>query len=231
MKRILMTLLILAAAAQIAAAKDYDYRPREGWPYLLEEFTAGSVRTGGGTVIQEGFYNICVVDGSLHYISEGTILKADMLQVQMVMIGEELFVNRMSWLYQVVHEEEGGLLLKKVSVDMDELGKSDIGYGISSATASTNKLTALGMIGQGTVNMDLTTAISQAKSGPQLPLLEQYYFLTGFRQTEATKSDFMKIPGLDKDGAKAFLKGNKIKWSRTEDLVKVLKYLTDNNIQ
>lgn len=207
------------------------FEPRESWPYLLEEFSPGTVRTAGGTVLSEGLYNISVVDGSLHYVNDGTILAADMRQVMMLKMADKLYVNRLGRMMEVLQEETGGYyLIRDVAVDLEQLAKADIGYGVSSATASTQRLSSFGMEGQGTVNMNLTTAISNAQAGAVLPLVEKIYFLLGSRQVEASRAEFLAIPGLDKTDAKAFLKAEKIKFGRMEDLVKVLQYLKEHNI-
>ena len=42
----------------------------------------------------------------------------------------------------------------------------------------------------------------------------------------ANKKSVNDLEGLDKKAFKAFLKENDINWNKTEDLVKVLNYLT-----
>lgn len=224
-----MKKLIFAALAAIsisATAQNYDYRPRETWPYLLEEFTSGVVTNFGGERQAEGYFNVCVTDGSLHYIKDGKIMAADMRHFQAARIGNDAYVNRMGRIKKVVAEEPGGkFLLLDVSVDMDELAKQDIGLGVKSSLASTQKLNNIGISGGTTVNMELNTLISGAKDGPELPLKYKYTFLLGSRETDATKAAFQSLPGIDKAQSKAFLKEEKIKWHKEESLIKVLKYI------
>lgn len=228
MKRVSLLLFALALCLQ-AAAQNYDYKPRETWPYLLEEFTSGGVHTSGGDNLNEGWYNVSVIDGKLHYISDGRIMEADMRQVQYACIGRQMYVNRFGKMEEVVAEEGAYMLLRSALIDLDEFAKSDIGYGVSSATASTQSLTGVALSGL-SQNMELETAIAGAKVGKVLPLRIQYRFLLGARQIDATKSAVLALPGIDKDAAKAFFKQEKIKWSKPESLAKVLKYLSDNNL-
>ena len=210
-------------------AQNYDYKPRESWPYLLEGFTSGQVHTPGGLDLTEGVYNVSVVDGKLHYVQDGRIMAADMRQVQIVRIGESIFINRYGKLYQCLSEEQGGnYLLLYTSVDMEQLGKTDIGYGISSATASTQKLSS---VFGSQVNMELSTAIAQSKDGQVLPLDKKYCFLLGSKEIPADKKSFLELPGIDKAKAKAFLKEKKIKWSQPESLSEVLRYIVENSKQ
>ncbi len=225
-------LFIVAAAALIsvaAAAQNYDYRPRETWPYINEDFVSGVVTNHGGEQSAEGYFNVSVVDGKLHFVKDGKIMAADMLRLQAVRIGDGVFVNRMGHLKQVVHEITGGkFLLKEVSVDMDQLSRQDIGLGVKSAIASTQKVNNLGIAGASGVSMDLDAAIADAKNGVELPLKTKYTFLLGAQEVEASKSAFLSLPGIDKAAAKAFLKKEKIKWHKTDSLVKVLEYIAEN---
>lgn len=214
-----------------AAAQNYDYKPRETWPYLLEEFTSGGIHTSGGANLNEGFYNISVVDGKLHFIRDGKIMEADMRLIQFARIGNRLYLNRLGRMEEVVAEEGDGtyMLLRSTEVDLDRLAKADIGYGVSSATASTQSLNNLGLAGA-TVSMELQAAIAGAKAGNVLPVREKYGFLIGARPVEASKRAFLALPGIDAADAKAFIKREKIKWSKPESLAKVLKYISDNNL-
>ncbi|MBO4435158.1 MAG: hypothetical protein J5769_06895 [Bacteroidales bacterium] len=228
MKRISLLLFALALFVQ-ATAQNYDYKPRETWPYLLEEFTSGGVHTSGGDNLNEGWYNVSVIDGKLHYIKDGRIMEADMRLIQYARIGRKMYVNRFGKMEEVVAEEGPYMLLRSAIIDMDEFAKADIGYGVSSATASTQNLTGMDISGI-SQNMELEAAIAGAKVGKVLPLKIQYGFMLGPRWIEASKSAVLALPGIDIPAAKAFFKQEKIKWSKPESLAKVLKYLSDNNL-
>ena len=227
MKKAILILSCLLTWAWGVRAQNYDYKPRETWPYLLEEFTSGGVHTSGGANLNEGWYNVCVVDGKLHYVSGGKIMEADMRQVQYARIGESLYVNRLGHMEQVVAEEGAYMLLCSTLVDMDRLAKTDIGYGVSSATASAQSINNLGLAGA-TVSMELEAAIANSRMGNVLPLRTKYSFLLGTRQVDATRYDVLAMPGIDKAAAKAFFKQEKINWNKPESLAKVLKFLADN---
>ena len=152
-----------------------------------------------------------------------------MRQVQYARIGESMYVNRMGTMEQVVAEEGNYALLRSTLADLDRLSKSDIGYGVSSATASTQSINNLGMAGA-TVSMELEAAIAGSKSGTVLPLRTRYDFMLGARQIEANRASVMALPGIDKAAAKNYFKLEKINWNKPESLAKVLKYLADNNL-
>lgn len=223
---IVTAVLALCISAALSAQ---EYHPRESWPYLMENFESGVVTNYGGEVSADGYFNVSVIDGKLHFVKDGVIMVANMNQLQAVRIGEKVFVNRMGRLKEVIAEELGGLfVLKEVSVDEDELAKTDVGFGMRSAVASTQKVNTLG-VGGTTVNLALETAISAAKEGAELPLKEKYYFLIKSREYPADKNSFLSMEGIDKVSAKAFLKNEKIKWHKAESLGKVLKYMAENS--
>lgn len=227
MKKYIITFLSLLAVC--LSANGQEYHPRESWPYLLEEFTGGVVTNFGGEVSADGFFNVSVVDGSLHFVNDGKIMVANMNKLQAVRIGDRVFINRMGRLKEVVAEELGGyFVLRDMSVDTDELAKTDIGFGARSAVASTQKLTGLGVSGGPTVNLALETAISAAKDGVELPVRQQYVFLIKSREYPADKASFLSMEGIDKASAKAFLKSERIKWYNADSLGKVLKYIAEN---
>lgn len=224
---ILSALLLLTAGVQARGQQRYE--PREGWPYLYPEFTSGTLRTAGGTVITEGHYNICILDGSLHYVNAGTVMKADLHTVYSVVIGSQLdnrfFLHRAGEMVEVLAQEGGVYLFRRTRLDRNKYEKTDIGYGVSSATASSNKLTSMTLAGGSTVNMDLKTIVDNAFSGEILPLEDSYTFFVNGQEVEASRNAFLALEGLDPDKAKAFLKQEKIRWHKEESLLKVAAYI------
>ena len=158
-------------------------------------------------------------------------MQADMGHVFTVMVGDkDVFVNAGGKMYQVLLENEDGSVLKRTSVDVEELNRVDIGYGVSSSTASrTNtSLAGLGMEtldGVNMVNMTITSAEGRKNTGKVLPLKEKLYLNIGGRLVPATKRDVQQV--VDKDAAKAFFKANKIKWNKPESLMLLLPFLEE----
>ena len=233
MKKILSIFLLLASI-QFIFAQEQDalpYEPMDTWPYLYERFEPGNVRTTQGTLFPYAALNICIADGTLHYIEKGKIMQADMGHVFTVMVGDkDVFVNAGGKMYQVLLENEDGSVLKRTSVDVEELNRVDIGYGVSSSTASrTNtSLAGLGMEtldGVNMVNMTITSAEGRKNTGKILPFNEKIYLYIGGSLVPATKRDVQQV--VDKDAAKAFFKANKIKWNKPESLMLLLPFLEE----
>ncbi len=234
MKKFILSLFLLVSGLFVAQAQQEDslpYEPMDTWPYLYERFESGNVRTTQGTLFQYSALNICIADGSLHYIEKGKIMQADMGHVFTVLVGDrDVFVNAGGKMYQVLLENEDGSVLKRTSVDVEELNKVDIGYGVSSSTASrTNtSLAGLGMEtldGVNMVNMTINSAESRKNTGKVLPLKESLYLNIGGRLIPANKREVQQV--VDKNAAKAFFKANKIKWNKPESLVLLLPFLQE----
>jgi hypothetical protein len=65
------------------------------------------------------------------------------------------------------------------------------------------------------------------ENGKQLPLIVKKYIVVKGMRFYATKRDFLNVPGLDRDKAKAFLKQNKIKWNNVQSLLLAGDFLAD----
>ncbi len=235
MKKITFSLLFLLGSlflrAQNPDADALPYEPMDSWPYMYEQFESGKVRTTNGALLTYASLNICIADGKLHYIEAGKIMQANMSQIFTALLGEnDVYVNAGGKMYRVIVETDEGSILELTSVDVDELSKVDIGYGVSSSTASrTNtSLAGLGMEtldGVNMVNMTITNAEQKKNSGNVLPLKKTLYLYVSGKVIPANKREIQQL--VDKDTAKAFFKANKIKWNKAESLLPLLPFLKE----
>lgn len=237
MRSILLTLTVflsfsLTAFAQIQGFEESSFEPMDSWPYLYYNFENGRVRTAKGALLDYNSLNVNIVDGSLHFIKAGTIMKADMTQMYTALIGDtDVYVNAGGKMYQILLESEHGYVLCGTSVDMDELNKVDIGYGVSSSTASrTNtSFAGLGMdniSGINMSNMTLTRAEQQRSAGMLLPVKKTTYLLVNDYLIPAGRRDIEQF--VDKKAVKAFFKENKINWKKPETMEPLLVFLEEH---
>ena len=223
--------IIVAAAAillSFSGAKGQNYEPKDTWPYLVSDFTVGEIHMANGGVVSSKEMNINVIDGKLHYLENNVIMVAEMLQVTGASFGGREFVNVLGRMMEVKSSDDKGLVLNDVQVDKDKMAKTDIGYGISSATASSQNVTSLlGDSSTALVNMDFSQAISRRASGTALPLMEQLYLKIQSDILPASKKDVLSLSFVDKSAADAFFKANKTKWKSPEMLLKVADFIYD----
>ena len=223
--------IIVAAAAillSLSGAKGQNYEPKDTWPYLVSDFTVGEIRMANGGIVSSKEMNINVIDGKLHYLENNVIMVAEMLQVTGASFGGREFVNVLGRMMEVKSSDDKGLVLNDVQVDKDKMAKTDIGYGISSATASSQNVTSLlGDSSTALVNMDFTQAISRRASGTVLPLMEQLYLKIQSDILPASKKDVLSLSFVDQSAADAFFKASKTKWNSPEMLLKVADFIYD----
>lgn len=227
---IMASLLLLVSAAGEACAQ--RYQPRDTWPYLNEQFLEGTIRLMGGDLDEGRLLNICIADGKLHYVQGSNIMEADMNKVYTAKIGDFVYVNRGGKMFKVLVETDHGAVLQFTEVDIEEMNKTDIGYGISSSTASSQHTTLAGlgltseMGGFGIAgNSRYEEVLDNKASGKIIPQKESQWLLVGGTMLPASRKDFLAFPGIDKDDAVKFLKENKIKWNKPLSLAKVVEYL------
>ncbi len=224
--------ILLAAASLLmigSVCRAQKFQPKDTWPYLIKDFTEGKVYTPDGKEILSSELNISVVKGTLNYIENGTIMAADMRRVSNVVIGDRKFINVMGRMMEVLASSASGHVLKDVQVDVDEMGKTNIGYGISSATASSQSITTLMDGMSDMVNLNLSDAVTRSKEGTVIPVKEDLYLKYGAATVPAFKKDVLDIQGLDKAAAEGFFKSQKIKWKDPQSLIKVVDYIAENN--
>ena len=203
------------------------FEPRDTWPYLYENFQNGVVRANNGALISDGAYNVCIHDGSLHYISDGKIMQANMSSVYTAKVGEDIFVNIFGKLYRIIAESGNGAIVEGIEIDIDELNKVEVGYGVSVASGSQLNLNTL-VVDAGSANIlkDTFGNIENNKfTGKILPLKETTYLYTHAKLIRANKKDISDLPGLDKSEVAGFIKKEKIKWKKTDSLLKVLEFV------
>lgn len=153
------------------------------------------------------------------------MMMADVSRVFSAKIGKDVYVNVGGKFYKVLAESEGGAAVVLTQVNTDQMNKASIGYGVMSATASTQNVAALSL--DSNLGANVNKAMQSRDSGVELPLLERKYILYCYgRVVPALKREVMDIPGLDKEVAKDFFKKNKIKWNNPESLTVVADFLT-----
>ena len=231
-KRFFLSLAALLTTAVAVFAQSH-YEPTTSWAYLNPDFQNGSVSTYDGTILRMADLNIYLADGKLHFIQDGTIMEAEMGRVYIAQIGNEFFINRAGRMNRILYQGANAVIYEQITIDYDKMNKSDIGYGISSATASTQATTLhqMGLDGGtfgNTLNKRLESAVATRGEGKALKLRKDMFILINGRDIPAGKREFLAVPGLDQADAKRFLKENKIKWKDLVSLTKVAEYLAEH---
>ena len=225
-KRLLTFAVMLLAGLQLCFAQKFE--PTRTWPYLYRDFQNGLIITNTEDEQISAAVNI-TLGGRVHYINEKDqkVMEADILRVASVRIADDVYANVGGRMMRLIAVGDDGIVACETALNADELNKSDIGYGISSATASTMNVNSLASAGSTFVDMPLNSIMAERDAGEKLPVKQTNYFRVGINVIPATKAAVMNCGLVDKDTAKAFFKSNKIKWNDPKSLRDVVNFLSE----
>jgi len=220
---------IVAALLLTLSASAQKYEPNTKWPYLYEDFTPGTIYFESNEKSAADL-NIHLWGNVLHYIKpDGKIYQTDESKVVRVEIGTDAYIFSDHKLVKIVATEGTNLLVKLTRGDFDAMRSSGGGaYGSSLNSSASRDLSSLGLDLGGLNNPELGLMLQEKHEGRTIPLVEQYLFIVGGQQIEATKKAVEKQVGNAREAELSkFLKDNKIKWKREDSLQKVLKFLSE----
>lgn len=224
MKKLLLAgVLMLVASGSIFAQ---NYTPLDTWPFLYQDFLPGMTRVLAGGTLTEAKFNITVNDSRLVYISnDDRIMQLDMKYVYSAKVGDDVFVNILGKMYKLISELDCGYVLEETTVDIDKMNQVEIGYGITSSSASANNLTLLLDGRFNLVNGSAQQAISNKYNGSPIPTIVNLYIYADAHLIPASRQGVSSYPGIDRKAARDFFKQEKIKWKDVSSLEKVLVFV------
>lgn len=226
MKQITSFLLALSAAlfSAIVPANAQRYNPTEPWPYLYEDFRPGNIFTNKESTIGYRELNVNVINGRLHFIDNGMIMEANMMNIHVVGIEEDVYLNVGGRLMRLLREGEHCAVVLGTEVDYDEMAKSNIGYG-RSAVASTQDVSLMSLEGSNNNNKSLLEAQKTKYNGKVLPLRQTTYLVVDGRLYPTDRQSLLKESGVDRKVMSDFFKAEKIRLKQQEDLEKVGEFI------
>lgn len=222
MKKCILTIALLALTV-IAGAQRYE--PNTKWPYLYQDFTPGTIFLDGNQKNSTHELNVHLLGNKLHYLGEdGRIYQSDEKKVTRVEIGSDAYIFSDHRLVKIIATEGTNLLVMLTKANFDALQQGTGAYGASLNSSATRDLSSLDL--GGLDKPELGKMLQEKNDGRAIPVAEQYFFIIGGQQIEATKRGVEKFLGDAKaDALKQFLKDNKVKWKKEESLIQVLQFL------
>lgn len=222
---------IISAAALLLSAfsiSAQDYQPKEAWPYIYREFQTGTLTLLSGAVSDSEF-NIPIPSTKLHHIKDGTIMELEIDTIKDVVIKGERYINAQGKLMKVLASSDKGYVLSLVAPDEEAMNKVNIGYGISSSTASAMNVTTL-LEGSASdlVNLKYDTLMERRDAGKVLPVKSSIYLMVGITVVEATKYEVTQGCGVDKKVLNNFFKTSKTKWKDAQSLLNLVNFIAEN---
>lgn len=228
MKKLLFSVLTILLTVSAYAQKDY---PTANWPYLYPEFRMGELQLRAKT--DSALFNIHLDLGALHYVEDGKIKEADILNATILRIGEDVYRNVGGRMLKLLARAKGGYIVQETRSNYAAVVRNDGSMGTTALNSTTTRTFLYNENVINSYNGYLLTDVyadllAMKDDAERLPVIESLYMVIGLEQIPAEKSAVLDLDGLDKKAFKAFLKSEKIDWSELGDLVKVMDYITTN---
>lgn len=218
--------LILSLLFSIAVKAEYS--PTTMWPYLYEDFTEGLVMYRSGSAIKAKL-NIHLENGELQYLEGDAIMTTDLRNIDYAVIGTDKFAVAEQSMMKVLDENESrtAFVLLSTLGDFEALFVGTGAYGSSANTQAVRSQSSLEIGGKSVVSHAKLLVEKKEDNGKSLSIKEKLYIKVGSISAPAYQKDVERVFELSGNQEwKSFLKSNKIKWRKPEDLYKVAEYLS-----
>lgn len=218
-------------AGTLVAVAAFAQEPTTNWPYLYPEFKEGELNVRSKT--EKALFNIHLDLGALHYVEDGRIKEANILNATTLVIGNDVFRNVAGKMLKVLARAQGGYIVEETRATYSAVVRNDGAYGTTALNSTTTKTFLYNENAINQYNGYLMTDVykdllAMRDDAEKLPVRKNLYIVIGMDQIPADKKSVASLSGLDKKALKAFLKSEKIDWNEIGDLVKVIDYIIAN---
>ena len=226
-----MKKFLFMCAGTLAAVAAFAQEPTTNWPYLYPEFKEGELNVRSKT--EKALFNIHLDLGALHYVEDGRIKEANILNATTLVIGNDVFRNVAGKMLKVLARAQGGYIVEETRATYSAVVRNDGAYGTTALNSTTTKTFLYNENAINQYNGYLMTDVykdllAMRDDAEKLPVRKNLYIVIGMDQIPADKKSVASLSGLDKKALKAFLKSEKIDWNEIGDLVKVIDYIIAN---
>ena len=222
---------LFMCAGTLMAVAAFAQEPTTNWPYLYPEFKEGELNVRSKT--EKALFNIHLDLGALHYVEDGRIKEANILNATTLVIGNDVFRNVAGKMLKVLARAQGGYIVEETRATYSAVVRNDGAYGTTALNSTTTKTFLYNENAINQYNGYLMTDVykdllAMRDDAEKLPVRKNLYIVIGMDQIPADKKSVASLSGLDKKALKAFLKSEKIDWNEIGDLVKVIDYIIAN---
>lgn len=226
-----MKKFLFMCAGTLVAVAAFAQEPTTNWPYLYPEFKEGELNVRSKT--EKALFNIHLDLGALHYVEDGRIKEANVLNATTLVIGNDVFRNVAGKMLKVLARAQGGYIVEETRATYSAVVRNDGAYGTTALNSTTTKTFLYNENAINQYNGYLMTDVykdllAMRDDAEKLPVRKNLYIVIGMDQIPADKKSVASLSGLDKKALKAFLKSENIDWNEIGDLVKVIDYIIAN---
>lgn len=226
-----MKKFLFMCAGTLVAVAAFAQEPTTNWPYLYPEFKEGELNVRSKT--EKALFNIHLDLGALHYVEDGRIKEANVLNATTLVIGNDVFRNVAGKMLKVLARAQGGYIVEETRATYSAVVRNDGAYGTTALNSTTTKTFLYNENAINQYNGYLMTDVykdllAMKDDSEKLPFRKSLYMVIGMEQVPAERKAVTSLEGLDRKALKAFLKSEKIDWNELADLVKVMDYIVAN---
>ena len=226
-----MKKFLFMCAGTLMAVAAFAQEPTTNWPYLYPEFKEGELNVRSKT--EKALFNIHLDLGALHYVEDGRIKEANILNATTLVIGNDVFRNVAGKMLKVLARAQGGYIVEETRATYSAVVRNDGAYGTTALNSTTTKTFLYNENAINQYNGYLMTDVykdllAMKDDSEKLPFRKSLYMVIGMEQVPAERKAVTSLEGLDRKALKAFLKSEKIDWNELADLVKVMDYIVAN---
>lgn len=236
MSSLLFSFAATGVGAQSAMTKDYE--PTVNWPYLLNDFYQGTIILSDGTP-SHARLNFHLRSQRLDCIdTQGKVGHVIFPNIDLISINGNIYRIIDGKPMQQLHAEQDAMLLEHVYIDYELIDKEKYKYGMALYARATSdismqanwnnsiNLQTLHMSGE--FNEPYLELRNAWYDGIKLPVRHVRYFSVKGNAFRAIPSDTYALLSADaRKQLRSYIKSNKLKWSRQEDLTQILKQLKE----
>ena len=223
-----MKKFLFMCAGTLMAVAAFAQEPTTNWPYLYPEFKEGELNVRSKT--EKALFNIHLDLGALHYVEDGRIKEANILNATTLVIGNDVFRNVAGKMLKVLARAQGGYIVEETRATYSAVVRNDGAYGTTALNSTTTKTFLYNENAINQYNGYLMTDVykdllAMKDDSEKLPFRKSLYMVIGMEQVPAERKAVTSLEGLDRKALKACLKSEKIDWNELADLVKVMDYI------
>ena len=132
-----MKKFLFMCAGTLVAVAAFAQEPTTNWPYLYPEFKEGELNVRSKT--EKALFNIHLDLGALHYVEDGRIKEANILNATTLVIGNDVFRNVAGKMLKVLARAQGGYIVEETRATYSAVVRNDGAYGTTALNSTTTK--------------------------------------------------------------------------------------------
>lgn len=200
--------------------------------YYYDTFIPGKIYFKDGREAH-GELNYNVVVEEFHYIENDilrTFSEMDIRKISKIVINNKLFIVKNLKVYEVIYSDKIMLLLRR-KAEKKDVNQNTGAYGTNSNTSTNQKITVLSHAIGHELEKGALVNIKDEINNSEINLVESFNLLYNNKLYPTNKKSFIEIYPDKEDEIKSYIKKEKIKLKKPEDIIKLIVHCINFEIK